>query len=120
MKTVNIPVSIGELLDKITILQIKSEKTDNAFVHKELQDLINIAIDLEVYKEEYLKDLKNVNLRLWDIEDRLRDLEKIKQFNDEFINLARQVYINNDERSNIKKAINTSTKSEYFEVKLYK
>ena len=119
MKCPLVPISIGELLDKITILQIKSEKTDNGFVHKELQDLTKIAQELGVFKDEYLEDLKNVNMKLWDIEDNLRELEKLWRFDDEFINLARQVYMTNDERARIKKRINDQTDSEYSEVKLY-
>lgn len=119
MKCPRIPVSIGELLDKITILQIKAEKTDNIFVHKELQDLTAIAETLEVYDEEYLIDLKKINQKLWDIEDRLREMEDLWKFDDEFIDLARQVYVNNDKRAALKKKINDLTNSEYSEVKLY-
>jgi hypothetical protein len=119
MQCPKVPISIGELLDKITILQIKSERTDNHFVHKELQDLTTIAKDLEVYREEYLNDLKTVNMKLWDVEDRLRELEKLWKFDEEFIDLARQVYTTNDERARIKKRINDDTNSEYSEVKLY-
>lgn len=117
---VNIPISIGELIDKITILQIKSENTNNDFVHKELQDLIKIAKDSEVYDTKYLNDLLKVNRKLWDIEDQLREHEKLWKFDDEFIDLARQVYITNDQRAKIKKQINEQTNSEYSEVKLYK
>jgi predicted nucleic acid-binding Zn-ribbon protein len=114
-----VPISIGELLDKITILQIKSEKTDNEFVHKELNDLIKIAEDIGFYNQSYLNDLLDVNRKLWDIEDRLRDLEKIQKFDNEFIDLARQVYITNDKRAEIKRKINQDTQSNYQEIKLY-
>jgi len=119
MQCPKVPISIGELLDKITILQIKAEKTDNTFVHKELNDLTAIAKELEVYKEDYLNDLKTVNEKLWDIEDRLRELEDLWRFDDEFVQLARQVYTLNDKRATIKKKINEQTNSEYSEVKLY-
>lgn len=119
MKCPLVPVSIGELLDKITILQIKSEYTGNQYVHKELQDLTNIANDLGVYKKEYLDKLLKVNRKLWDIEDELRIREDKWDFDEEFIRLARSVYITNDERSRIKKEINSETSSEYQEVKLY-
>ena len=119
MITPLIPISIGELIDKITILQIKSEHTGSMFVHQELQDLIKISQDLGVYKDEYLKDLLRVNHKLWNIEDKLREHEKRWDFDDEFIRLARSVYITNDERSRIKKRINEETLSEYSEVKLY-
>lgn len=119
MNSVNVPISIGELLDKITILQIKAEKTTNLHVHKELEDLTSIAININVYNEDHIKELKIVNNTLWIIEDRLRELEKLKQFDDEFIDLARKVYITNDMRAKIKRKINIETESEYFEVKLY-
>lgn len=119
MKCPLVPISIGELLDKITILQIKSEYTGNKYVHKELQDLTKIANDLGVYKKDYLDNLLEVNRKLWDIEDELRIRETNSNFDDEFVSLARSVYITNDERSRIKKEINVKTESEYSEVKLY-
>ena len=119
MKCPLVPISIGELLDKITILQIKSEYTGNQYVHKELQELTRIANDLGVYKKDYLDRLLEVNRKLWNIEDELRILEEKSTFDEEFINLARQVYITNDKRSFIKKEINEHTSSEYTEVKLY-
>lgn len=114
-----VPISNGELLDKITILQIKSEKTDNQYVHKEVNDLIDIAKQHDVYDQSYLNDLLEVNRKLWDIEDRLRELEKLWRFDDEFVDLARQVYTTNDKRAEIKKRINQETNSQYQEVKLY-
>jgi hypothetical protein len=114
-----VSISIGELIDKITILQIKSEYTDNPYVHKELNDLIIIAKDIGVYKQEYLSDLLVVNRKLWDIEDRLRELENLWRFDDEFIDLARQVYTTNDKRAAIKKQINEETQSSYQEIKIY-
>ena len=119
MQCPKVPISIGELLDKITILQIKAEKTNNNFVHKELQDLTEIAKELEVYSEEYLTELKSVNEKLWVIEDRLRELEDLWRFDGEFVDLARQVYITNDKRASIKKKIYDKTNSEYSEVKVY-
>ena len=116
---INIPISVGELLDKITILQIKSKHTDDEYVHKELQDLTKIAKDHEVYKESYLNELLNVNSILWGIEDSLRGVEKLGKFGDAFILLARQVYITNDKRAEIKRKINEETQSSYREVKLY-
>lgn len=119
MKSPLIQVSIGELLDKITILQIKSNHTDNEYVQKELQDLIQIAKDLEVYKSSYLDLLFAVNSVLWDVEDKLRELEKFEDFGLDFIELARSVYITNDKRSRIKRQINEETGSHYKEIKLY-
>ena len=101
------------------ILQIKSEHTSNEYVKKELQDLTKIAQDLGVHKNEYIDDLLKVNRKLWDIEDDLRIHEKRWIFDDEFIRLARSVYITNDKRSRIKKKINEDTSSEYSEIKLY-
>ena len=111
-----VQISNGELLDKITILQIKSEKTDNQYVHKELNDLILIAKEKNIYDESYLNDLAKVNQKLWVIEDRLRELKK---FDDEFVKFAREVYITNDKRAEIKRKINQETNSDYQEVKLY-
>ncbi len=116
---ITIPVSVGELLDKITILQIKSKHTDNEYVIKEFQDLTKIAQELEVYNESYLNELLIVNSLLWDIEDSLRELEEEYRFDDEFISLARQVYITNDKRADIKRKINEETQSSYRELKIY-
>ena len=116
---IEIPISVGELLDKISILSIKSQYTDNSYVTKELQDLTKIAEDLQVYKESYLNELLIVNSLLWDIEDSLRELEEESRFDDEFISLARQVYITNDERAEIKRKINEETRSSYKEIKIY-
>lgn len=114
-----IPISVGELLDKISILQIKSQHTDNPYVINELNDLIEIAKEKKVFNFEYFDKLLAVNQKLWKIEDKLREFEKSHIFNDEFINLARSVYITNDKRSRIKKQINESTNSELREIKIY-
>jgi uncharacterized small protein (DUF1192 family) len=113
------PISVGELLDKITILQIKSKYSNNSYVLKELTDLTKIAKEHQVYDEQDLQSLKEVNEKLWTIEDELRNLEKQQDFSSKFIELARQVYITNDERARIKKQINEKTNSTYSEVKLY-
>ena len=113
------PISTGELLDKISILSIKSQYTNNQYVLKELQDLIQIAKESQVYNDSYLTKLFQVNQKLWKIEDDLRVLEKEQRFDQEFIELARSVYINNDLRAAIKKKINEETRSDYQEVKLY-
>lgn len=78
-----------------------------------------IAQDLEVYKESYLNELLIVNSLLWNIEDSLRELEKVWRFDNEFISLARQVYITNDKGAEIKRKINEETQSPYREIKLY-
>ena len=116
---VNIPISIGELLDKITILEIKSLFTNNEYVSKELEELNQIKFTLTQYTLEDEVKLKEVNLKLWTIEDRLRVLEKEQRFDEEFIELARSVYKTNDLRAAIKKKINEETQSTYQEVKLY-
>ncbi len=114
-----IPVSVGELLDKITILQIKSFVSDNKYVRKELEDLNLIKSTLTQYTLEYEVELREVNEKLWKIEDRLRQLEKEQNFGEEFIELARSVYITNDKRAEIKRKINEQTCSIYKEIKLY-
>jgi len=116
---ITIPISIGELLDKISILSIKSQHTKNEYVKKELQDLIKIAQEQQVYDTSYVSQLLQVNRKLWKIEDDLRVLEKSQTFNQDFIELARSVYITNDERARIKKEINEKYKSTYQEVKCY-
>ena len=116
---INIPVSVGELLDKISILEIKSLFTNNEYVIKELDELNQIKSTLTQYTLQYEVELKKVNEKLWKIEDRLRELEEEYRFDDEFISLARQVYITNDKRAEIKRRINEETQSSYREVKLY-
>jgi hypothetical protein len=120
MDEIQIPISVGELLDKISILSIKSQYTDNSYVTKELQDLIKIAQEHQVYDAPYLSQLLSINQKLWNIEDELRILEKSQNFNQEFIELARSVYIYNDARASIKKEINEKYKSTYREVKVHK
>jgi predicted nucleic acid-binding Zn-ribbon protein len=116
---ITVPVSVGELLDKITILEIKSKYTNNEYVIKELNDLNEIRNTLTSYTMEYMDELREVNQKLWDIEDRIRELEEEYRFDDEFISLARQVYITNDKRAVIKRKINDETNSNYKEIKLY-
>lgn len=116
---IQIPISVGELLDKITILEIKSFVSDNKYVKKELKDLNLIKSTLTQYSLQYEVQLKEVNEKLWKIEDKLRQLEKEQRFDEEFIELARGVYITNDERARIKKQINEETGSHYKEIKLY-
>ncbi len=119
-------ISAGELIDKITILEIKQEKISNkeklSQVNKELSSLnetlkkyINDFNKINVFKN----DLKKVNLKLWDIEDGKRLAEKNKKFDDEFIKLARNVYKFNDERAKIKLALNDALGSNIKEVKSY-
>ena len=120
-------ISAGELLDKITILEIKKEKISNkeklVEVNKELISL-NETLKKSINNDEskilsFKNDLKNINLKLWDIEDGKRSAEKNNKFDEKFIQLARNVYKFNDERAKIKLAINTSLGSNIKEVKSY-
>ncbi len=121
---ININVSVAELVDKITILEIKSEKIND------LKKLENIKNELALLNKSFkhietekllnLKDkLKQINLKLWNIEDDIRKCEKNKVFDDSFIQLARDVYITNDERFNVKNSINELFSSKIKEVKSY-
>ena len=119
-------VSAGELLDKISILEIKLEKiSDKSNLeqlkkeYKILKENQNSTIKLEGKIEDLFKSLKNINLKLWSIEDRLRICEKNKDFGKEFIELAREVYFNNDKRSKIKSDINKILGSNIVEIKQY-
>jgi hypothetical protein len=116
---ISVPVSVGELIDKISILSIKSQYTTSEYVTKEIQDLIKIAQEQQVYDASYVSQLLQVNRKLWKIEDKLRQLEKEQRFDEEFIELARSVYITNDERARIKGEINELSNSEIREVKVY-
>ena len=119
-------ISAGELIDKITILEIKKEKISNKEklieVDKELVSLnktLKKSINDESKISSFKKDLKNINLKLWDIEDGKRSAEKNNQFDEKFIQLARNVYKFNDERAKIKLAINNAFGSNIQEVKSY-
>ena len=119
-------ISAGELIDKITILEIKKEKISNkeklVEVNKELISL-NETLEKSINDESkilsFKNDLKNINLKLWDIEDGKRLAEKNRQFDEKFIELARSVYKFNDERAKIKLAINNALGSNIKEVKSY-
>ena len=121
-----VPISPGELIDKITILEIKSQRmTDAAKLH-------NVRTELTLLSETWKASpfsatdisaewagLRDVNAKLWDIEDRIRDKERDGLFDAEFIELARAVYVTNDERAAIKKKINTKLGSALVEEKSY-
>ena len=126
MKTPLIPVSLGELFDKITILQIKIEnfQEKNALNNvKTEHDQLNTIYNNNFLKDEIARvlfnDLKEINQKLWDIEDKIRDKEKSKKFDKEFIELGRNVYFTNDERSRIKRNINETFGSKIIEEKSY-
>ena len=117
-----IPVSIGEVFDKYSILEIKLSKIKN----QQKKDLVSKEVELlKPYIEEYSLDkeiynnLKNINTKLWEIEDALRIKEYDKEFDEKFIQLARSVYFTNDERAEVKRHINMIFKSEIVEVKDY-
>ena len=120
-------MSAGELFDKISILEIKKnkikDKTKRNIVLKELSSLqktVNDNIEKSKSLKKLYKKLKTVNLKLWKIEDDIRDCERKQNFEDKFIKLARAVYFTNDERSRVKNKINNLTKSNISEVKSYK
>ena len=119
-------ISAGELIDKITILEIKKEKIINkeklVEVNKELNSLnetLKKTINDESKIINFKNDLKNINLKLWDIEDGKRSAEKNNKFDEKFIELSRNVYKFNDERAKIKLAINNALGSNIKEVKSY-
>ena len=127
MNDVLVPISPGELLDKITILRIKSARiTDPAKVG-------NVRLELHLLENTWRESgcaagnisaderaLHDVNERLWDIEDRIREKEAVQTFDRDFIELARAVYVLNDERAAIKKRVNTALGSRIIEEKSYK
>ena len=123
---VNIPVSLGELLDKISILEIKNKKITNESklvnIKKELSGLKNVLNELDINMSEandLFEDLYKINLSLWEIEDSIRLLEKNESFGKDFVKLARSVYITNDKRFEVKNKINQLFKSQYIEEKSY-
>lgn len=126
MAEIQVPVSIGELVDKITILEIKAERISDA------TKLANVEAELAALRRTWEASgldatrvaapwaaLKAVNLRLWDIEDRIRDQERDASFGAEFIALARAVYFENDDRARYKREINLALGSMYVEEKSY-
>ena len=123
---VNVHVSVGELIDKLSILQVKKIKVSNpdklVFINKEYELLYNMSSEFLERKDisQIYNDLVNTNLKLWEVEDELRVIESTKNFNDVFIELARQVYYTNDERFRLKDKINNLTNSEVREQKDYK
>ena len=127
MKDILVPISPGELLDKITILRIKQARILDA------GKLANVKLELALLEQTWRecggathevtleeRALQNVNERLWDIEDRIRDKEAKQSFDRDFIELARSVYVANDERAAIKRRINTQLGSRLIEEKSYR
>ncbi len=127
MKTPLIPISWGELFDKLTILQIKLENLQdkNALKNVKIEyDQLHIIYNKNFLENEKAKlliiNLKKINQKLWNIEDEIREKERNKTFDEEFIKLAREVYITNDQRSYIKRNINETFDSKIIEEKSYK
>jgi hypothetical protein len=124
-KGIRISVSVGEIFDKITILQIKQNKiTDKEKLINVETELFEIKNIVNHYNNDevvnlLVRNLKNVNLQLWEIEDKIRIKESQKEFDKEFIELARSLYIVNDKRAKIKKDINLKTNSHLVEEKSY-
>ena len=126
MENIKVPVSPGEVLDKITILEIKSERMSDP------EKVANVRVELALLQDtwtEFIRDdevirdlhaqLKEVNEALWEIEDDIRDKERAKEFDERFIELARAVYVTNDRRSEVKKELNLHLGSEIVEEKSY-
>ncbi|RPI13708.1 MAG: hypothetical protein EHM58_17925 [Ignavibacteriae bacterium] len=128
--TIKIPISTGELIDKITILEIKThhikEGDKLSIIYNELKMLYDefekLLDSIEKKKKKLLSlknDLEKVNSTLWEIEDKIRILEAKKDFTGDFVELARNVYLYNDKRSELKKKINILTDSHISEIKQY-
>ena len=124
---INVPISPGELVDKITILEIKKEFIGDLNKLKNINheyDLLMNIFNNDISKtdgiENLKKQLKDINLALWKIEDDIRDCERDKNFNENFVELARSVYFTNDKRSKIKLEINLLLNSSLVEEKSYK
>jgi len=122
-KMIQVPVSLGELVDKITILQIKLIEIKDEEKLKNIQKEYDALTSLPIYKElrtqisSYLNQLFIVNQKLWTLEDDIRKCEKAESFDDIFVRCARHIYKTNDERSRIKKELNLAFGSELIEEK---
>ena len=126
MENIHVPVSPGEVLDKITILEIKSERMSDP------EKVANVKVELALLQKTWADSvnedgiindlhaqLKEINEALWEIEDDIRDKERAREFDERFIELARSVYFTNDRRSKIKKDLNLHLGSEIVEEKSY-
>ena len=126
MNKILVEVSVGELLDRISILEIKKEKISNPesikFIEKEyliLKEQLNKNIKSDKKLEEFFNNLKKINLKLWSIEDDKRMCEKNSDFGEKFIKLSREIHFLNDDRSKVKLEINKYTGSQIREIKQY-
>ena len=126
MENIKVPVSPGEVLDKITILEIKSERMNDP------EKVANVRVELQLLQDTWAANitdddvirglhaqLKEINEALWEIEDDIRDKERVNEFDDRFIELARAVYFTNDRRSEVKKKLNVHLGSQIIEEKSY-
>lgn len=124
LPTILAPVSLGELIDRITILQIKSQHLsgtalENVATQLSALELTLARVNLSIHPE-LLRQLKDVNANLWDIENEIREKERAQDFGDSFVRLARSVYHQNDRRAALKKEINTAYGSSFVEEKFYR
>ena len=126
MNTILVEVSVGELLDKISILEIKKEKIKDSeklkFINDEyevLKDQLDKNVKSDKKLEEFFNNLKKTNLKLWSIEDDKRMCEKNSDFGEKFIKLSREIHFLNDDRSKVKLEINKYTGSQIREIKQY-
>jgi hypothetical protein len=119
-----IEVSVGEIVDKLSILQIKkdniTDETKLSNIKNEFEYLYEKVFNQLLISIEDYNSLLNINKLLWDVEDEIREKERLKEFDEKFIELARKVYFTNDERAFIKKEINTKYNSGFVEEKSYK
>ena len=118
-----IEVSNGEIIDKLTIIQIKIERIKDESklrnLKKEYEELRSATADILKMEDPLYQALYDINCELWDIEDHIRDLEHKKDFGEDFVTTARSVYFKNDKRSEVKRAINIKTSSGFIEEKSY-
>jgi hypothetical protein len=118
-----IEVSNGEIIDKLTILQIKLERIKDEVklrnIRKEYDGLFKVTSSIISITDPLYQSLYEINCKLWDIEDHIRDLERGKNFGEDFISAARSVYFSNDKRAEIKRQINIKTSSGLIEEKSY-
>ena len=126
LNTISIPISPGELLDKLTILEIKLERikdkeklTNVSYEYDSLKTIVQRDISQSSKLKTLYQELKLINEKLWDIEDDIRDCERDQDFSDTFVQLARSVYITNDKRASLKKDINIYLGSQLVEEKSY-
>jgi len=116
-----VPISVGELIDKITILEIKEERITDESKRVNVQHELEALRSIEVpnVSTDLVDELREVNRSLWDIEDAIREKERISEFDERFVELARSVYFTNDRRSRIKRSINEISGSNLIEEKSY-